>query len=239
MAKRAKAPTERIRRVEALDPSMELAWVEPASLDEHPDNWRVHGPEQTAVVGDLIQRHGWIEPVVYNRTTGRLLNGHARRKIAIERGYPAVPVVIVQVPEESEPEILLALDPSSEMATGDPSAIRRLLEELGEATPAIDDLIDQLSERHGVLEHLAGSGQGPKFTAPGDGPREVSFIANPAPPPISHVRQVQLFYDLETFPEFSRMVEALAAHHKTETPSDTVLAVLREAYQAAGERAAG
>jgi hypothetical protein len=45
----------------------------------------------------------------------------------------------------------------------------------------------------------------------------------------SHVRMVQLFLDLETFPEFQELVDVLGEHYQTTTPTDTVMRTLREA----------
>lgn len=47
----------------------------------------------------------------------------------------------------------------------------------------------------------------------------------------SHVRMVQLFFTTETQPEFLRLVEALALEFSTSNPTDTVMAVLRWAYE--------
>jgi hypothetical protein len=49
-------------------------------------------------------------------------------------------------------------------------------------------------------------------------------------PPESHVRMVQLFLTVETFPEFQKIVTALANQYQTANTTDTVMENLRRAY---------
>lgn len=239
----------RIREVEMPDAPISLIWADPRSIDENPLNWKVHTDFQAEVVSELIRKHGWIKPLVYNLETGRLIDGHERRQIAVARGLPAVPVVVGSWPEEQEPEILGSLDPSAALAKGDPEALRRLLDQLEDPAPAIDRLITEIAESNGLLDRLAEEvpeRAEPTFTPDDFGERVDDFppAGAPAPepresPPIPHyqpeasaVRMVQLYLDTETLPEFRKMVASLQDEHGTETETDTVMAVMREAYRA-------
>jgi len=51
----------------------------------------------------------------------------------------------------------------------------------------------------------------------------------PREPDIFHVRMVQLFLDVDTFPEFSEMVSNLGKLYETDNATDTVMECLRRA----------
>lgn len=240
----------RIREVEMPDAPIRLTWADPASLDENYLNWKIHTPFQTEVVSELIRKHGWIKPLVYNLETGRLIDGHDRRQIAIARGLPAVPVVVGSWPEEQEPEILGSLDPSAALAKGDPEALRRLLDQLEDPAPAIDRLITEIAESNGLLDRLAEEvpeRAEPTFTPDDFGERADDFppAGAPAPepresPPIphyqpeaSHVRMWQAYLDTETLPVFRKMIGVLQDRYGTSTETDTVYKALEEAYERA------
>lgn len=55
-------------------------------------------------------------------------------------------------------------------------------------------------------------------------------------PPVSGVKMVQLFLDVETQPEFMNMVEFLNPILETDNPTDCVLAVMRQVYKIAQEK---
>jgi hypothetical protein len=244
----------RLREVAVANPPLELLWVEPSSLDDNSLNFKIHTDFQTEVVSELIRKHGWIKPLVYNLETRRLIDGHDRKQIAVAQRLPFVPVVVGTWPEEQEPEILAALDASGALARTDPDSLKRLLEELEDPAPVIDRLITEMAESNGLLSRLQEEMPArvePTFTpdAPPDfGERIDDFppsgTAPADPPPIphyqaapSHVRMVQIYLDTETLPEFRRMVAVLQTRHGTETETDTVMAVMRRAYdeEAAGE----
>jgi site-specific DNA-methyltransferase (adenine-specific) len=90
--------------------------MDPRTLLPHPLNPRLHPPEQDAVVEASLSELGWLKSVILNETTGRLLDGHDRVKLAIARGEASVPVEVVRVREEEEGKALLLLDPSGMLA---------------------------------------------------------------------------------------------------------------------------
>jgi hypothetical protein len=104
----------------------ELIWVDPASLDENPLNWRKHPQRQTDAIGASIKANGWADTLLYNENTGRLIDGHARRQVAIEEGLDSVPVLVGNWTEEQEKHLLATLDPLGAMAETDASALTTL-----------------------------------------------------------------------------------------------------------------
>jgi len=95
------------------------AEIDPKTLMPHPENWRLHGDTQTRTMDDVLAEVGWIQQVVVNKRSGRIVDGHLRVKLAIEREEPLVPVVYVDLSDEDEKKALLTLDPISGLADSD------------------------------------------------------------------------------------------------------------------------
>lgn len=243
------------REVQVEDPPIRLVFADPCSLNDNPLNFKIHTDFQTEVVSELIRKHGWIKPLVVNLTTGRLLDGHDRKQIAIANRLPFVPVVLGNWPEEQEAEILGSLDPSAALARIDPDSIQRLIDELQDPAPVIDRLITEMAEANGLLDRLSAAQPTriePTFTpdpeAPDPGIRIDDFPPDdpkseagspPESPPIPHyqpvpssVRMIQLYLDTDTFREFREMVAAIQDRYDVTTETDLVMAVMREAYEA-------
>ena len=131
---------------------LRLEWRTPAELADNPANWRRHPEKQIAALTDVIAEVGWAGASLYNERTKRLIDGHARKAIALKQGTSLVPVLVGNWSEEQERKILATLDPLSGMAEADPekvaalilnmetesAAVRALLDSLTDATPAAD-----------------------------------------------------------------------------------------------------
>jgi hypothetical protein len=234
----------KLRKVKPDQATLTLVWADPASLDENCLNWKTHPDFQTEVVGDLIRRHGWIKPLVYNEISSRLIDGHDRRKIAIADGMPAVPVIVGRWPEEDEAEILATLDPSGALAKGDPARLDAVMRQMQTSSEAVAKMVAQLAKSEGVLDWLERNKPAtptPQFTADPQGgehgegreptPAPTS-VGDPAQPPAAAVRTVYLFLRHEDYPEFREMADRLAGYFGTDHDTDTVLAAIRDAYEA-------
>jgi hypothetical protein len=226
--------SSRLKTVEVTDAPLELVWADPNSLDENELNWRRHPPHQTEVVAELIRKHGWIVPLIWSRVSQRLIDGHDRRKIAIAKGMPAVPVIVGSWPVEQEPEILASLDPSAMLAQGDPEALHRLMQQLADPSPVIKQLIDSVAEGAGVLEMLEQQGAAdpdpaPLVSAEPPAREQVTFMARG---PFHRVVTLEL--GVEAYASFVEMVDALAEVYgiPKEPPTEVILAALREAATA-------
>jgi ParB-like chromosome segregation protein Spo0J len=123
------------------------AEVDPASLTEHPMNWRVHPKNQRDTVEDALDKIGWIQTVVVNRTSGRMIDGHLRIASAIRRGITSVPVSYVELSEAEEKAALASLDPMSAMAVMDGEKLTELLKDLEFGGGALDAMFDELREQ--------------------------------------------------------------------------------------------
>lgn len=57
-----------------------------------------------------IEQFGYVEPVIWNQTTGRVVGGHQRLKVLIDMGMTEVDCVVVAMDEEKEKALNIALN---------------------------------------------------------------------------------------------------------------------------------
>ncbi len=138
MARKRKQPDQKTG-----NPPLRLEWRSPAELAENPRNWRVHPENQQAALAGAMTEVGWAGACLFNEATGRLIDGHLRRKVAQAQGCDLVPVLVGTWTEDQEAKILATLDPLAGMAGADPVILDDLLK--GVHT-GCDDLRDMLTD---------------------------------------------------------------------------------------------
>jgi hypothetical protein len=104
--------------------------VAPGELVPNPRNWRSHPQEQQRALAGALSEVGWVAQVLVNRTTGHVVDGHARIEEALSRGEPEVPVLYVELSAEEEALVLATLDPIGAMAERDRGRLEELLAEV-------------------------------------------------------------------------------------------------------------
>ncbi len=57
-----------------------------------------------------IEQFGYVEPVIWNKTTGRVVGGHQRLKVLIDMGITEVECVVVEMDEDKEKALNIALN---------------------------------------------------------------------------------------------------------------------------------
>ena len=83
-------------------------------------NFRIHGELQQKGVKGSLDEIGWIQQVIVNKQTGRIIDGHLLVKLALREGEETeVPVVYVDLSENEEKLALSLIDPLAEMAVMD------------------------------------------------------------------------------------------------------------------------
>ena len=131
---------------------------DPATLVPNELNWRRHPARQRKALTEVMDRVGWVQDIIVNRRSGRLVDGHLRLTLALERGEPAVPVVYVDLEPDEEALVLATLDPLAELAEADGETLR-VLHTMLEADGAIADLLEGVatSARLTLDEPLPGA----------------------------------------------------------------------------------
>ena len=135
-AKTKKADTEKTAETPtAAAPPTANAWrnrivgtgeVDAKELLANPRNWRKHSAAQKEALAGVVDKVGWVQDVIINRTTGFIVDGHARVDMALARNE-RVPVVYVELTVEEEALVLASLDPISAMAGTDKDLLGRLV----------------------------------------------------------------------------------------------------------------
>ena len=108
--------------------------VQAGELVPHPQNWRKHPKEQAANLTGTLDGVGWVQRVIVNRRTGRMLDGHLRAELARKQGEQTlVPVVYVDLSEDEERTVLATLDPIAGMAIADEATLAGLVRSIEDA----------------------------------------------------------------------------------------------------------
>ena len=57
-----------------------------------------------------LEQFGYVEPVIWNKATGRVVGGHQRLKVLIDMGITEVECVVVDLPDDKEKALNIALN---------------------------------------------------------------------------------------------------------------------------------
>ena len=125
-----------------------------------------------------IAEFGYVEPVIWNKTTGHVVGGHQRLKVLIDTGVTEVECVVVEMSEEKEKALNVALNKIS--GEWDKEKLSLLISDLqladfdvsltGFDAPEIDALFKN-AQRNGVQDDdfdVDAALKEPAITKPGD-----------------------------------------------------------------------
>jgi DNA modification methylase len=116
-------------------PKTSVAWrnriVGHATVDAHTlvandKNWRMHPDSQARAMAAVFDRIGWVQNVIVNKTTNRIVDGHLRVALAKKKGEQ-VPVTYVQLSRAEEAFALTTFDPLGALAEQNNEALKKLL----------------------------------------------------------------------------------------------------------------
>lgn len=122
---------------------MQLEVRDPATLSPHPDNPKNHPTAQREAFASLFEEVGWAGALLLNRRTNHLLDGHLRQEEALERGLPWVPVISIDVDEETERKILALKDPVGALFETKHDAFERLRDSISTRSDVLRKLLEQ------------------------------------------------------------------------------------------------
>lgn len=125
-----------------------------------------------------IEQFGYVEPVIWNKTTGKVVGGHQRLKVLMDMGHTEVDCVVVELSVEKEKALNIALNKIS--GEWDKEKLALLITDLqavdfdvaltGFDTAELDDLFKD-SVKDGLKEddfNVEEELQKPSFSKPGD-----------------------------------------------------------------------
>jgi len=117
---------------------------DPEQLLANPLNWRVHPKAQQVSLTGVLDDIGFISPVIVNRTTGHMVDGHLRVSLALRNNVPSIPVIYVELSEQEEKEALVTLDPIANMAAADMKNLETLIGDMGQVNDAVRLLVGEI-----------------------------------------------------------------------------------------------
>lgn len=121
--------------------------MDPRELAPNPKNWRKHPTQQQKALEGVLDEVGWVGQVIYNRQTGRLVDGHLRVEMALKNKEPSVPVNVVDLSEDEEAMILATIDPIAAMAETDRERLETLMEGVKTENAAIAEMLHNLKKK--------------------------------------------------------------------------------------------
>lgn len=123
----------------------------------NPANARIHPKQQQQALIGSLNEIGWIQNVIVNKTTGNVVDGHARIAEALKMGDETpVPYVEVELSEDEEKLALATLDPISAMAAYDKAQLDTLLRDVNTGDAALQTMLAELAQDNGL--DYGGSG---------------------------------------------------------------------------------
>jgi len=131
---------------------VELAYMSPTEMVPNPANWRVHPQNQRGALKSVLEQVGVVMPVLYNKRTKRLIDGHLRQDLAQGEGQGEMPVIVVDVSEDEEKLILATLDPLAAMATAGDALLADLLNDVEAESEDLQEMLDELAGDTGGRE---------------------------------------------------------------------------------------
>lgn len=197
--------------------------VKASSLKNNPWNFRTHNMKQKYLLRDILSEIGFAGAVLVRELedgTYMLLDGHMRKE---ELGDQKITAIVTDLTEDEAKKLLAVYDPLSTLAETDKEAFAKLIKDVDTNSVEICSLFSSLSS-------------GAKAAKPddleldieeGEGNVEVDLTVEKEIPP-SHVRMCQLFLNVETEPEFEKMIAQAGPHYGTKNATETVLAALRD-----------
>lgn len=200
-----------------------------------PANPRTHDERNISAIMASLREHGQVEPLLVQASTGMVIAGNGRREAMARLGWTEATCSVVDVDDTQARKLSIALNRSGELAGWDEAVLTKHLQALGELEDY--DLGDLGFDESELQQLVAAYGENmtelstPAPDGPGPGDGEVTA---PTPLPTSSVKQVQLYLDENTLPQFKRAVKQLGLAWALDNQSDVVLRAVLSAAQEQG-----
>lgn len=100
--------------------------VDPTVLPPNPKNWRIHSQRQRSTYKAFQEKYGFLGLALFNVKTNKLLDGHMRVDEAVKACNPRIPILVVELEEDSENEVLATFDNIGLLAITNNEALQSL-----------------------------------------------------------------------------------------------------------------
>jgi hypothetical protein len=185
------------------DRIVEMRYVRPEELADHPLQHKIHGPMQQSVMRGVLQEVGIADVLraYVSPTTSKLtaIDGHMRKHL----GPQPWPTVILDVTDEEAAYLLMLYDEIAPLHEKDRGALDLLLQAVRSDDSAVNQLLADLKQSYHLegpppsLEHLAGTYREPS-------PDQFWPVVEVRVPPDIHLRYLTLLERLPGHDEAER-----------------------------------
>ena len=118
----------------------------------NPFNYKIHTSLQDRALEGSLDSLGWIDEVIVNRRTGRVIDGHERITLALRKGEDTpVPYKEVDLSEAEELQALATLDPMIALAQTDSGKLDELLRQINSDDERIQEFLANLAAKEGIV----------------------------------------------------------------------------------------
>jgi ParB-like chromosome segregation protein Spo0J len=203
----------------------EIVHVHVDSVEQHPDNPRLHDLDAIAA---SLARFGQTKPIVVQMSTNYVVAGNGTRLAAKRLGWDHINAIIVDFDDEKAKAYLAADNRTSDRAKYDAERLLGLLEGLEDldGTGFDYDDVDSLMDESGAnVAAREDTGDVSKVPAPTPSkPREKSEAAKGEP-----MRDIVMLMSVSRAAAFGEKVRKLQKHYATSSVVDTVERAIDEA----------
>lgn len=119
-------------------------------LHKDPFNARLHGPENIADIRASLKQFGQVEPIVVQKSTGKIIGGNGRYDVMCELGWEECDVAYVETDDMMSVALGIALNRASERSTWDKETLDKLLGEIGDVNEELEQSFKELEEAVGI-----------------------------------------------------------------------------------------
>lgn len=124
----------------------------PDQLLANPFNARLHPPFQQDSMKAALDKVGWVQRVIVNRTTGHVVDGHLRIDLAMRHHMESVPVEYVELTESEELLVLATYDYITVQAAYGRNELDALLNRVNTDSTELQSLLAKLAGENNLYE---------------------------------------------------------------------------------------
>jgi len=88
-----------------------------------PGNPRVHGEHDVQKIANSIKHFGWVNPMILQRGTDRIIAGHGRQEAGRQLGETEVPVIYLDISDDDAKAYTIADNALAELSSWDPDLL--------------------------------------------------------------------------------------------------------------------
>lgn len=145
---------------------MEIRTVALDDLHQDPSNARAHGDENMLAIEGSLKRFQQVEPLVVQKSTGRVIGGNGRLAAMREMGWTECEVVEVDVDDLQATALGIALNRSASLAAWNEPVLAKLLDQL-RLEDALDGIGYDADDIDALLAQVGGDNGDSEVDDPG------------------------------------------------------------------------